>query len=49
MQTSPLMGSLREKEGQHPGLEVFYFHNSCFVRMVKWVLTIVIFFRNCVY
>ena len=25
---SPLMGSLREKEGQHPVLEVYYFHIS---------------------
>ena len=28
MQKSPLMGSLREKEGQHPILEVYYFHIS---------------------
>ena len=28
MQKSLLMGSLREKEGQHPVLEVFYFHIS---------------------
>ena len=26
MQKTPLMGSLREKEGQHPVLEVYYFH-----------------------
>ena len=25
-QDSPLMGSLREKGGQHPILEVYYFH-----------------------
>ena len=25
-QNSPLMGSLREKGGQHPILEVYYFH-----------------------
>ena len=28
MQKSSLMGSLREKEGQHPVLEVYYFHIS---------------------
>ena len=28
MQKSPLMGSLREKEGQHPVLEVYNFHLS---------------------
>ena len=28
MQNSPLMGSLREKGGQHPILEVYYFHIS---------------------
>ena len=28
MQSSPLMGSLREKGGQHPILEVYYFHIS---------------------
>ena len=28
MQNSPLMGSLREKEGQHPVLGVYYFHIS---------------------
>ena len=28
MQKSPLMGSLIEKEGQHPVLEVYYFHIS---------------------
>ena len=27
-QNSPLMGSLREKGGQHPILEVYYFHIS---------------------
>ena len=27
-QNSPLMGSLREKGGQHPILEVYYFHGS---------------------
>ena len=27
-QNSPLMGSLREKGGQHPILEVYYFHKS---------------------
>ena len=27
-QNSPLMGSLREKGGQHPLLEVYYFHIS---------------------
>ena len=31
MQNSPLMGSLREKGGQHPILEVYYFHISLFV------------------
>ena len=31
MQKSPLMGSLREKEGQHPVLEVYYFHISWYV------------------
>ena len=33
-QNSPLMGSLREKGGQHPILEVYYFHirakSSCY-------------------
>ena len=28
MQKSPLMGSLREQEGQHPVLEVHYSHMS---------------------
>ena len=28
MLKSPLMGSLREKEGQHPVPEVYYFHIS---------------------
>ena len=28
MQKSHLMGTLREKEGQHPVLEVYYFHIS---------------------
>ena len=28
MQKSPLMGSLREQEGQHPVLEVYYSHMS---------------------
>ena len=27
-QNSPLMGSLREKGGQHPTLEVYYIHIS---------------------
>ena len=31
MQKYPLIGSLREKEGQHPVLEVYYFHISWFV------------------
>ena len=31
MQKYPLIGSLREKEGQHPVLEVYYFHISCYV------------------
>ena len=30
-QNSPLMGSLREKGGQHPILEVYYFHISQYV------------------
>ena len=28
VQKSPLIGSVREKEGQHPVLEVYYFHIS---------------------
>ena len=28
MQKSPLLGSLREKEGQHPVLKVYSFHIS---------------------
>ena len=28
---SPLMGSLREKGGPHPILEVYYFHISLYV------------------
>ena len=43
MQNSPLMGSLREKGGQHPILEVYYFHISQCVceplvplYMLKW-------------
>ena len=28
MQKSPLMGSLKEQEGQHPVLEVYYSHMS---------------------
>ena len=30
-QKSPLMGSLRKKEWQHPVLEVYYFHISQYV------------------
>ena len=28
MQKSTFMGSLREKEGQHPVLEVYFFHKA---------------------
>ena len=34
-QNSPLMGSLREKRGQHPILEVYCFHISYRIRLNK--------------